>query len=80
MVTGSGDIRNYGLVGVDVTLLEEACQCVCGEGGALKFQILKQGSVPLFLLPEARDVELSATLQHHVCLHGTLLPTMMIMD
>lgn len=35
-------------------------------------------SVPLFLLPVDADVELSTTLQHHVCLHAAVLPTMTV--
>ena len=34
----------------------------------------------LCLLPADLDVELSATLQDHVCLHATMLPTMVTMD
>jgi hypothetical protein len=42
---------------------------------------LAMSSVALFLLPEDLDRELPATLlQHHVCLHAAMLPTMMIMD
>ena len=47
--------------------------------GALRFQKLKPGLVThcLFLLPEDPDVEISATLQHHVCPLATMFPTMM---
>ena len=37
-------------------------------------------SVFLFLLSADQDVELSAPLQHHVCLCATMLPDMMVMD
>ena len=51
-----------------VTLLEE----VCHWGWT-------SGLVSLFLLSED-PVELSAPLLHHVCLHTTMLPTLMVMD
>ena len=60
---GSGTVRRYGLVG-----------CGLGEGSmslGVGFEVSNaqaRPSVTLFLLPEDPDVELSAPLQHHVCL------------
>jgi hypothetical protein len=74
----NGTIRKCGLVGVVVALLEEVCHC----GWA--FEVSNAQTQPslhtLFLLPAGPDVEFSATLQHHVCLHATILPTMMTVD
>jgi hypothetical protein len=59
----------------------------CGLVGAylslaLRSQKLKPGLVAhcLFLMLVDQDVELSALLQHYVCLHAAMVPTMMIMD
>ena len=58
--------------------------CVGGNGGmGLKVSYVQATpivEVSLFLLPSDPDVELSATLQHHVCLHATMLPAMMTMN
>ena len=66
------------LVGIGVALLEE----VCHWRWALRFQKLKLGLVAhcLLLLPEDQDVELSASIQHHICLHTTMLSDMITMD
>ena len=65
-----------GLIGA-VVLLEE----VCYWGQALRFKMPKPGPVSLSsLLPAVPDVELSAPSPAHVCLHATMLPTVMTMD
>lgn len=74
-------IRRCGLIGVSVALLEKMCH----PEWILRFQKLNLGSVARssFLLPEDAEVELSAPLQHHVCLRGvysTMLPAMPIMN
>jgi hypothetical protein len=60
-----------------MVLLEEVCHWGWG------FRVSNARARPsgfLFLLPVDKDVELLATLQHHVCLHATVLPAMMIID
>jgi hypothetical protein len=47
---------------------------VCHWEWALVFQMLKPG--PVSSPPVDPDAELSPTLQHHVCLHATMLPAM----
>ena len=53
---GSGTIRNNGLVGVGVALLEELCCCMGGNENLL----LAVWETVFSCLPSEQDVELSA--------------------
>jgi hypothetical protein len=46
-------------------------------GWSLEFQMFKPA---FFTLPADLDVELSATLQHHICLYTAMVLAMMTMD
>lgn len=77
-LTGGGNIRRNGLVGVNVALLEEMNYWRAG------FEISEAQARPtvshLLLLPPADpDVEFSAP-QHHVFLNTTMLPVMTTME
>ena len=59
LVIGSGTIRRYGLVGVDVALLEELCHC--GAGFEFSYtQAMPSVAYILSLLSVDQDIELSA--------------------
>lgn len=58
-------------------MLEEVCH---GEAGFEVSDAQNRRSVTPFMLSTNPDVELSAPLQHHVCLHAITLPTGMTED
>ena len=61
------------LVRVCMALLEQMYYW----GWSLEFQMFKPA---FFTLPADLDVELSATLQHHICLYTAMVLAMMTMD
>ena len=66
----NGSTRMYDFVGGSISL-----------GVGFESQMLKPRPVSSdFLLPLDPVVELSTLLWHHVCLHATMLPTMIIKD
>ena len=48
--------------------------------GFVALKVQARPNVSLFLLPVDMHVELLAPLKHHVYLHATMLPSMMIID
>jgi hypothetical protein len=69
----SGTIRRFDLVRIGVALLEEVCHWELALTSSLSSVTVSS---------HCRWVQIlnSQLLQHHVCMHATMLPTMTIMD